>query len=132
MIRIESVFVDKTAITSFEDLDVFRRAYRVSLDLHRASLRFPQIEQLHGLADQIRRASKSICANIAEGFGKQRRSSAEFKRYLLMAIGSADEMQVWVMYCADLGYVDQDTCDAWRDEYRQLARMLQGLYTAWG
>ena len=116
--------------SSFEDLDVFRRAYGLSLDLHQASLQFPKIEQFHGLADQVRRASKSICANIAEGFGKQRRSSAEFKRYLLMAIGSADEMQVWAMYCADLGYVDRDTSGRWRDEYRQIARMLQGLYSA--
>ena len=117
-------------ISTFEDLEVFQRAYRVSLDVHHASLRFPAIEQ-HGLADQIRRASKSICGNIAEGFGKQRRSSAEFKRYLLMAIGSADEMQVWLRYCADLDYVDQKDIAAWRDEYRQIAKMLQGLYTAW-
>ena len=123
--------MDRTTIASVDDLDVFRRAYQASLDLHRASLRFPQIEQFHGLGDQIRRASKSICANLAEGFGKQRRSGAEFKRYLLMAIGSADEMQVWAMYCADLGYVDRTTSDAWRDEYRQIARMLQGLYSAW-
>ena len=117
-------------VSTFEDLEVFQRAYRASLELHRASLRFPAIEQ-HGLADQIRRASKSICGNIAEGFGKQRRSSAEFKRYLLMAIGSADEMQVWLRYCADLDYVDQEKIAAWRDEYRQIAKMLQGLYTAW-
>ena len=117
-------------ISSFEDLEVFQRAYRISLDLHRASLRFPKIEQ-HALADQIRRASKSICGNIAEGFGKQRRSSAEFKRYLLMAIGSADEMQVWLRYCSDLGYVDQNLCERWRDEFRQIAKMLQGLYTSW-
>ncbi len=82
-------------------------------------------------ADQIRRASKSICGNIAEGFGKQRRSAAEFKRYLLMAIGSADEMQVWLRYCSDLGYIDGETCDGWRDEFRQIARMLQGLYSSW-
>src|SRR5262249_8925007 len=86
----------KSGVSTFEDLDVFQRAYRISLDLHRASLQFPKIEQFGGLADQIRRASKSICGNIAEGFGKQRRSSAEFKRYLLMAIGSAHEMQVWM------------------------------------
>ena len=118
--------------SSFENLDVFRRAYRISLDLHHASLQFPKIEQFHGVADQIRRASKSICANMAEGFGKQRRSGAEFKRYLLMAIGSADEMQVWAMYCADLGYVDRDVSERWRDEYRQIARMLQGLYASLG
>jgi four helix bundle protein len=120
----------KADIASFEDLEVFQRAYRISLDLHRASLQFPAVEQ-RALADQIRRASKSICGNIAEGFGKQRRSSAEFKRYLLMAIGSADEMQVWVRYCLDLGYVDRERCEAWRDEYRQIARMLQGLYMRW-
>ena len=119
------------AVSTFEDLEVFQRAYRISLDLHQASLQFPKIEQYGGLADQIRRASKSICANIAEGFGKQRRSNAEFKRFLMMAIGSADEMQVWMKYCADLEYVDQKACEQWRDEYRQIARMLQGLYSKW-
>jgi four helix bundle protein len=121
----------KPEVSTFEDLEVFQRAYRISLELHRTSLRFPKIEQFGGLADQMRRASKSICGNIAEGFGKQRRSSAEFKRYLLMAIGSADEMQVWARYCRDLEYIDQATCERWRDEYRQVARMLQGLYTKW-
>ena len=119
----------KSDVSTFNDLDVFQRAYEISLDLHRASLQFPKIEQF-GLADQIRRASKSICANIAEGFGKRRRSNAEFKRYLLMAIGSADEMQVWIKYCLDLEYIDRKMCASWRDEYRQIAKMLQGLYTA--
>ena len=118
-------------LSSFEDLEVFQRAYRISLDLHQASLQFPKVEQFGGLADQMRRASKSICANVAEGFGKQRNSNAEFKRYLLMAVGSADEMQVWLKYCADLEYLDQKTCERWRDEYRQIARMLQGLYSKW-
>ena len=89
-------------VSSFEDLNVFQRAYQLSLDVHRCSLDFPKIEQA-ALADQARRASKSICANIAEGFGRQRRSKAEYKRFLLMAIGSADEMQVWIKYCLDLG-----------------------------
>ena len=119
---------NKFGAQTFEDLEVFQRAYRISLDLHQASLRFPTIEQ-HGLADQMRRASKSICGNIAEGYGKRRRSAAEFKRYLLMAIGSADEMQVWLKYAADLKYIDQAICERWRDEYRQIARMLQGLYS---
>ncbi len=121
----------KPTVSSVEDLDVFRRAYAISLALHRASLKFPKIEQFGGLADQMRRASKSICANLAEGFGKQRQSNLEFKRYLLMAIGSADEMQVWVKYCSDLEYIDQKTCEHWRDEYRQIARMLQSLATRW-
>ena len=90
-----------------EDLEVFRRAYRLSLEVHRMSLEFPRIEQF-ALADQVRRASKSICANLAEGFGRQRLSRPEFGRFLMMAIGSADEMQVWTMYCRDLGYIGGD------------------------
>ena len=109
-----------------EDLAVFRRAYTVSLDVHRASLHFPQIEQC-ALADQLRRASKSICANVAEGFGKQAYSVAEFRRFLSMAIGSADEMRVWIRYGVDLGYVEVSQGERWRDEYREIARMLQGL-----
>jgi four helix bundle protein len=65
-------------IKSFEDLEVFQRAYalsliihKVSLNFHKVLLNFPRHEQF-GFAEQIRRASKSICANIAEGFGKQR------------------------------------------------------------
>jgi four helix bundle protein len=112
---------------TFEDLEVFRRAYRLSLEVHRASLEFPRIEQF-ALADQVRRASKSICANLAEGFGKQRQSRSEFRRFVIMATGSADEMQVWTLYCRDLGYIGGEVAERWRAEYREIARMSQGLY----
>ena len=112
----------------FEDLEVFKRAYRVSLEVHKATLRFPKIEQ-YALGDQIRRASKSICANIGEGFGKQRQSRAEFRRFLMMALGSADEMRIWLRYALDLGYVQEAEWQVWRDEYREIARMLQSLLT---
>jgi four helix bundle protein len=114
------------AVRSFEDLDVFKRAYRISLDVHKASLRFPQIEQ-RALGDQIRRASKSICANIAEGFGKQKQSRAEFRRFVMMAMGSADEMRVWLRYALGLDYIGEGQWQIWRDEYQQIAKMLQGL-----
>ena len=117
-------------VETFEDLDVFQRAYRISLEVHRKSLAFPTIEQ-HAMADQVRRASKSICANIAEGFAKQGRSAAEFKRYLAIAIGSSDEMRVWARYCLDLGYIDDGTWQHWRDEYQEISKMLQGLSKSW-
>ena len=110
----------------FEDLEVFKRAYRISLEIHAASLRLPKVEQ-YALADQIRRASKSICANLAEGYGKRSQSKAEFNRFVLMSIGSADEMRVWIRYCLDLGYVKEEQWKHWRDEYEQIAKMLQGL-----
>ncbi len=113
-------------IQSFEDLEVFQRSYRISLELHRTSLNFPKIEQW-SLGDQVRRASKSIPVNIAEGFGKQRQSYAEYKRFLIIAIGSADEMRVWCRYCFDLGYIEETVWKRWRDEYHEIAKMLQGL-----
>ncbi len=116
-------------VATFEELEVFQRAYRVSLDVHKVSLTFPSIEQW-ALGDQVRRASKSICANIAEGFGKQRLSKAEFKRFLMMAIGSADEMRVWSRYCLDLGYIDEQMWRQWRDDYQEIAKMLQSLHSS--
>jgi four helix bundle protein len=86
----------------------------------------PQIEQ-YALADQLRRASKSICANLAEGFGKQGLSKAEFKRFVVMSMGSADEMRVWLRYCLDLQYLDAQRWQQWREEYEVIAKMLQGL-----
>jgi four helix bundle protein len=110
----------------FEELDVFQRAYRISLEIHRASLAFPAIEQ-YALADQMRRASKSICSNVAEGFGKQSQSKAEFRRFILMSMGSANELRVWSRYCLDLNYINEEQWKHWRDEYEQIAKMLQGL-----
>ncbi len=110
---------------AFEDLAVFQRAYRLSLEIHRASLNFPSVEQ-YGLAEQVRRASKSIPANIAEGFGKQRGAAAEFKRFLRIAMGSADEMRVWVRYCRDLGYIEDGTWQRWREEYHAIAKDAAG------
>ena len=111
---------------TFEDLEVFQRAYKISLEIHRISLQLPKVEQ-YGLADQVRRASKSIAVNLAEGYGK-RRSKAEFKRYIQIALGSADEMRVWVRYLYDLNYIEQNQWQEWREEYQQIARMLNGLY----
>jgi four helix bundle protein len=115
----------------FEELDAFKRAYKVSLEVHRISLTMPRIEQ-YALADQIRRASKSICANLGEGFGKQSQSKAEFRRFIQMSIGSADEMRVWIRYCLDLGYISEECWQAWRGEYEQIAKMLQGLLRSVG
>ncbi len=108
-------------------LEVFRRAYDLSLDIHRASLSFDRIEQFSGVADLLRRSSKSICALLVEGAGRQSESNTEFRRYVRMAIGSADEAKLWCRYAEDLGYVAADIAERWRETFTELARMLQGL-----
>ena len=111
----------------YEDLEVFKRAYAVSLEVHRRSHDFPRTEQFGGMADQIRRSSKSVCALIAEGSARQRSSSREFKRYLVMAMGSADEVRLWCRYAKDLELIEADTAQRWGNEYQEIARMLQGF-----
>ncbi len=110
-----------------DDLVVFRRAYALSLDVHRASLAWPKVEQYGGIAGQLRRSSKSVCALLMEGGGRLRRSRTEFERYLVMALGSADEARLWCRYAEDLGYVTAEQGETWQDAYGQIARMLQGL-----
>ena len=121
---------EQTVIRSFEDLEVYQRAYQLALELHKASLQFPQIEQ-YALADQIRRASKGVCANIAEGFARQRSSAADFHRFIVMALGSSDEMKVWLSFCSDLNYISGDDAKRMREGYSIVARMLHGLRNKW-
>jgi four helix bundle protein len=80
------------AITTYRDLDVYQRSIKVLVAIHKLVLTFPDYERFD-LCDQMRRASKSIPANIAEGYGR-RRSVRDFKHYLAMALGSANEMVV--------------------------------------
>jgi four helix bundle protein len=108
-------------------LKVFQRAYRLSLALHRASLGWPKVEQYGGVADQVRRASKSVCALLVEGGGRQPASDAEFRRYVVMAIGSADEARLWCRYAEDLDLVEPASAKLWQNELVEIARMLQGL-----
>ena len=109
-------------------LDVFRRAYGVSLEVHRASQAFPKIEQYGGIADQLRRSSKSVCALLTEGAGRQQAGSdVEFRRYVRMALGSAEEARLWCRYAEDLGYVGADQARSWHDAYGEIGRMLNGL-----
>ena len=116
-------------IKSFEDLEVYRRAYARSLVIHQMSLTFPQMEQ-YELANQLRRATKSIPMNIAEGYGK-RSSTAEFKRYLTMALGSKDEVKVQLRYCRDLGYITEEQYTDHENEYSEIGKMLTKLIQTW-
>ena len=110
-----------------DDLDVFRKAYDLSLEVHRMTVQWPRIEQFGGVADQLRRSSKAICALLAEGVGRQRSSDAEFRRFCVMALGSADETSLWLRYGRDLGFLEEEAFGRLSAGYGEVARMLQGL-----
>ena len=110
-----------------ESLRVFELAYGLSLEVHRASLTWTKVEQYGGVAEQLRRAAKAVCALMVEGAGRQPWSQAEFRRYLVMALASADEARLWCRYAEDLGYAAPEQAARWRVRFEEVARMLQGL-----
>lgn len=111
---------------SVYDLDVYKRAYAAALEIHRFSLTLPKIEQ-YALGDQVRRASRSICANLAEGFVKSKGSQSDFRRFLLIALGSAEEMRVWLDFARDLDYGDRETLVGYKENYAIICRQLNTL-----
>lgn len=109
----------------YHRLDVFKKSYQLALELHKITLRFPKQEQ-YELAQQLRKSSKSIPANIAEGMGKQS-SRPDVKHYIQIAMGSWDESRVWLEFAKDLGYLKKQDQITFEERYQEIGRMLRGL-----
>ncbi len=90
---------------SYRDLDVYREAHVLGLACHRLSMQIPKY-QLYETGSQLRRASKSVSANIVEGYGR-RRYKADYIRFLVFAHASCDETVEWLQYILDL-YPDHE------------------------
>jgi four helix bundle protein len=117
------------AIRSFRDLEVWQRGMALLQPVHELVLRFPDYEKFD-LASQLRRACKSVPANIAEGYAK-RRSAKEFRAYLANAMGSATEMEVHMEIARGLGYISPEQAEHFVSEYQIVARQLYRLIEKW-
>lgn len=93
-------------IKAVADLDVFNISYALAMDIYHLTRNFPK-EEKYSLTDQIIRSSRSIAANIAEGWGK-RVYENEFRRYLICSMGSLEETKVWLLFSRDCGYVSAE------------------------
>ena len=109
----------------YHKLAVYQKAYNLALEVHRLTLGYLKIEQ-YELASQLRRSSKSIVANIAEGMGKQG-SRKEVVYFVKILIGSADETRVWLEFSKDLGYIEENIYCKLDERYQEVGRMLSGL-----
>jgi len=116
-------------IKSFRDLEVYQEAYHLMIAIHKAVKNLPVFER-NDLASQMRRASKSCPANIAEGWAK-RIFEKEFKKHLNSAIGSANEMEVHLETAKDLNYLGKDFCEELLLGYRRLGGKLTNLQRNW-
>ena len=101
----------------------------VLIPLHEMLLKFPEYERKE-LGSQMRRASKSVPMNIAEGYGKKR-SDKDFKAYLDRAMGSANEMVVSLEITKMLGYAPAEECDRLMAEYEVIGKQLNRLSQVW-
>ena len=95
------------AVQRFQDLEVYKLAIQLQQDIFRISKSFPK-EETYSLTDQIRRASRSVGANIAEAWRK-RRYPAHFVSKLTDSDGENAETQHWLVTAYDCGYLDQGT-----------------------
>ena len=96
---------DEKRIRSYRDLRIYQHSYKAALEIHQFTLKFPAFERGE-LGSQLRRASKSVPINIAEGYGRKR-SAEDFKRFLVMALGSCDEVSVLLDFAHDLEYLGE-------------------------
>ena len=108
-------------------LKVFRRAYALSLDVHRASLGFRKSSNMVALRISCGGPRNRSVRCWPKGRGRQLGSDVEFRRYVIMALGSVEEAKLWCVYARDLGFADAASAGAWQSSYEEVARMLQGL-----
>lgn len=107
------------------DLKVFQLAYRLAMEIFHLTKHFPR-EEIYSLTDQIRRSSRSVPANIAEGFRKRRYPNMLICK-LTDCDGEATETQVWLDFSLDCGYLSKQNYDRLTAGYEEVGRMLSGM-----
>lgn len=105
----------------YRTLDVWQRSHRLALAIYTVTKSFPWEEQF-GLTSQMRRASTSIPANLAEGCGRD--GDAELKRFIDIAHGSASELEYFLLLATELRLLPVNSSAPLTDEIGQIKRML--------
>ena len=112
----------------YRDLKIYQLAYKLAMELFNESKSFPR-EERYSLTDQIRRSSRSVAANVAEGFRKRRYPNM-FVSKMADADSEAAETQVWLDFACDCGYMSQKRHDELISGYEDVGKMLGGMIAA--
>ena len=116
-------------IASYRDLRVYLRSYEFALEIHKVTRKFPAFERME-LGSQLRRAAMSISINIAEGYGRKR-FPEDFKRFLVIALGSCNEVSVELDFVNDLKDLDDETWNHFKREYTEVGKGINKLIQVW-
>lgn len=114
-------------IRTHTDLEVYQKAFACAMLIFELSKRFPKAE-MYALTDQIRRSSRSVCANLAEAWRKRRYEGA-FISKLSDAEAEAAETQVWLEFSIKSGYISDEDAATLYQEYHAILRTLVGIIT---
>ena len=112
-------------MSGYKELKVYKRSYKAAKAIYERTVGFPN-EERYGITNQLRRAALSIPLNIAEGYAK-RESQEEFKRFLMMALGSSNEVLVLIDFSKDVGYISGEKHSKAFAEYEEIASMLNSF-----
>jgi len=112
-------------IRTHEDLRVYQLAYKSAMEIFQITKGYPSVER-YSLIDQIRRSSRSICANIAEAF-RVRRYPKSFVSKMSIAECEAAETQVWLKFSFDCGYLDKEKFDCLFLQYDNIVGMIVNM-----
>jgi len=115
----------QTMLRGHKDLSVYQLSYKLAMEVFQESKRFPT-EERYSLTSQIRRSSRSIAANISEGFRKRQYPNM-FASKLADSDAEATETQVWLDFARDCGYLSPERHDQLTAGYEQIGRMLHGM-----
>ncbi len=116
-------------IQKCKDLDVYNLSFDLAMNVFNETKLFPK-EELYSLVDQMRRSSRSIPANIREGFAKRKYPDV-FTRHLNDALGSVEETLTWVEFAHKCGYISKDKQLKFDEQYQQIGAMLFKLMQNW-
>jgi four helix bundle protein len=117
----------KKVVRRHTDLDVYQRGLASAMEIFECSKRFP-IEEPYSLTDQIRRCSRSVCGNLAEGWRKRRYPQA-FISKLTDSEAEAAETQSWLEFAVKCGYLTRDNGARLYREYDRIIAMLVKIAT---
>jgi four helix bundle protein len=114
-------------IRHFRELEVYQLAMATAMELFEITKKFPA-EEKYSLTDQVRRSSRSVCANIAEAWRKRRYPNA-FVAKLSDAEAEAAETQVWIEFSVKCGYLSSDQADNLDGRYENIQGKIVNMLT---
>jgi four helix bundle protein len=114
----------RPTMQDFKKLHVWKKSHSLVLDVYEKTAKFPPSE-MFGLTSQVRRASVSIAANIAEGSSTG--SDREFAPFLRHSVASASEVEYFSILISDLGLLDKKAANKWGENAGEIRRMISGL-----